>query len=47
MIVNEAWDRFCHDVGDALYDWPDERDEDGDGVDEEEETEGEEQEWNA
>lgn len=28
---NEAWLRFCHDVGDALYevDEPDEEDDDG------------------
>ena len=37
---NEAWLRFCHDVGDALYegDEPDEEDEDGfrdGGIDEE------------
>ena len=36
---NEAWLRFCHDVGDALYevDEPDEEDDDGfrdGGVDE-------------
>lgn len=38
---NEAWLRFCHDVGDALYevDEPDEEDDDGfrdGGVDEKE-----------
>ena len=38
---NEAWLRFCHDVGDALYevDEPDEEDDDGfrdGGIDEEE-----------
>ena len=38
---NEAWLRFCHDVGDALYevDEPDEEDDDGfrdGGVDENE-----------
>ena len=36
-MMNEAWDQFCAEVGDALY-CGDDGDKDGDGVDKNGET---------